>query len=82
MYVFSEETLLSKTRLPGPNMRIEEFGATYHLSDKIVSQLNVCGYDTVGSARFATITDLEADGFKQGQINQLMHALDTWSPKN
>ena len=79
---FSEETLLPKTRLPGQNMRIEEFGVKCHLSDKIVSQLNDCGYDTVGSVRLATISELKADGFKQGQINQLKHALDTWSPKN
>ena len=63
-------------------MRIEEFGAKYHLSDKLVSQLNDYGYDVVGSVRFATVSDLKADGFKQRHINQLKHALDTWSPKN
>ena len=79
---FSEEPLLSITRRPGPNMKIEEFGAKYHLSDKIVSQLNDRGYATVGSVRFATVSDLKLDGFKQGQISQLKHVLDTWSPKN
>ena len=63
-------------------MKIEEFGAEYHLSDKMVSQLNDCGYETAGSIHFATISDLNADGFKQRQINQLKHALDAWSPKN
>ncbi|KAF8719108.1 hypothetical protein AX14_011443 [Amanita brunnescens Koide BX004] len=76
-----EEPLLSQTRLPGPNMNIEEFGAKYHLSDRTVAQLSDCGYDTAGSVRFATAADLKADGFKQGQINQLKHALDIWSPK-
>ena len=79
---FSEETLLSQTRLPGRNMKIKEFGAKYHLSNKIVSQLGDCGYDTAGSVRFATVLDLKANGFRQGQIIQLKHALDTWSPKN
>ena len=76
-----EEPLLSQTRLPGPNMNIEGFGAKYHLSDTTVAQLSNFGYDTAGSVRFATAADLKADGFKQGQINQLKHALDIWSPK-
>ena len=78
--LFSGETLLSKNRPLGRNMKIEEFGAKYHLSDKIVSKLNDCGYETAGSFCFATVSDLKADGFNLGQINQLMDALDTWSP--
>ena len=70
------ETLLSKTRRPGPNVRLDGF---YDLSRKIVSRLNDCGYDTSDSVCFATVSNLEADGFKRGQINQLKRMLDSWS---
>jgi len=76
-----EETLLSKSRRPGSNMTISEFGAKFSLSENIVNKLSDSGYDTAGSLRFATIMDLKEDGFKQGHINQLKHAIDIWSPK-
>jgi hypothetical protein len=62
-------------------MTIQEFGAKFSLGAKLVAQLSDAGYETVGSLRFATVPDLKADGFKQGHINLLKHALDLWSPK-
>ncbi|KAF8729083.1 hypothetical protein AX14_006477 [Amanita brunnescens Koide BX004] len=77
-----EGTLLPRTRLPGPNMTIQQLAVKNDLGDKIVDQLRDRGYETAGSVRFATAEHLKADGFKQGQINRLKHALDMWSPKN
>lgn len=74
-----EGTLLPRTRLPGPNMTIQQLAVKNDLG---VDQLRDRGYETAGYVRFATAEHLKADGFKQGQINQLKHALDMWSPKN
>jgi hypothetical protein len=76
-----EETLLSKSRSAGSHMTISEFGAKFGLSENIVKMLSDSGYDTAGSLRFATAKELKEEGFKQGHINQLKHALDMWSPK-
>jgi len=77
-----EETLLSKSRLPGSNLTIHEFGDKYFLNESLIKRLSDSGYDTAGSLRFATIMDLKEEGFKQGHINQVRHALDLWSPKS
>ena len=76
-----EETLLARSRSPGSNLTIYEFGAKFSLDEGVVKKLCDCGYGTAGSLRFATVSDLKEDGFRQGHINQVRHALDDWSPK-
>jgi len=63
-------------------MTIHEFGTKFSLNVGLIKRLSDSGYDTAGSLRFTTIMDLKEDGFKQGHINQVRHALDMWSPKS
>ena len=76
------ESLLDPSRPDGPAMTIKDFGEKFHISETTVDKLFVNGYESAGSLRVATAMELKEDGFKNGHIATLKHALGLWSPKN
>ena len=76
----SAAMLLTPSQLQslGPRLSLDDFSASYDISQDLQRKLVENGYTASHSLRFATIQDLEVIGVLRGEIAQLKDAVSRW----
>ena len=76
----TSDMLIPINCLPGPELSLDDFCKTYHLTDSVRKKLDENGYCRSHTFQYAEWKDLKSDaGLKVGEIAQLKHAITMWS---
>jgi hypothetical protein len=71
--------LLPNKHQPGPTYSIEQFCHKYELDEKIQARLRENGYARTHTFKYIEVSDLQAMGFKLGEIAELKEAVRLWA---
>ncbi len=63
----------------GLDLPIEDFCASYELTDAVASLLKTNGYMKTKTLRYVTIEEFVTMGVKPGEVASLRHAVEEWA---
>ncbi|KAJ6544492.1 hypothetical protein B0H19DRAFT_1170800 [Mycena capillaripes] len=75
----TSSTLIPSHLVPGPNLSMEEFCATYEIDEDIFQRLKEQKFKYTNAFKFVELADLQQMGFMLGEIAELRAAIAAWA---